>query len=421
MQQQLIGTAGDGINNRDLHQGAAGALNINGAGGAVAVGAAGGTEEATAGGSGGFGISDVGFLHGFVASLSVILVSEIGDKTFFIAAIMAMRHPRLIVFSGAIGALGLMTVLSAVFGIAATIIPRVYTYYISTALFAIFGLKMLRDGWRMSPTDAAEELEEVQSDLKKREDELLKTKKISSNVVTVEMSAAATSTASDRSGTAEPLLHGGGGGGGRSGSSVGSMTKSTNSLASNGLKRQAPAERLARSVDHLPASESIELKRLNGGNAAGAAADPETLSMTGSTTSVRRRRAAAALGGFDMTRVLMQAFTMTFLAEWGDRSQLTTIILSATENVLGVIVGGVLGHSFCTGLAVIGGRMIAQRISVRTGEWTSELINQFEKILICYYYPSMHSYTDRRCGVFVVCTECSDLWPWRGRETECLN
>lgn len=60
----------------------------------------------------------------------------------------------------------------AVFGMAATIIPRVYTYWISTALFAIFGLKMLKDGWYMSPSDAAEELEEVQSDLKKREDEV---------------------------------------------------------------------------------------------------------------------------------------------------------------------------------------------------------------------------------------------------------
>jgi putative Ca2+/H+ antiporter (TMEM165/GDT1 family) len=30
----------------------------------------------------------------FVKSLLVILASEIGDKTFFIAAIMAMRNPR---------------------------------------------------------------------------------------------------------------------------------------------------------------------------------------------------------------------------------------------------------------------------------------------------------------------------------------
>lgn len=31
-----------------------------------------------------------------------------------------------------------------------------------------------------------------------------------------------------------------------------------------------------------------------------------------------------------------------------------------------MIVGGIIGHAICTGLAVIGGRMIAQRISVRT-------------------------------------------------------
>jgi len=57
-------------------------------------------------------VIDASFLHAFVASLSVIIVSELGDKTFFIAAILAMRHSRLVVFGGAIAALGLMTVLS---------------------------------------------------------------------------------------------------------------------------------------------------------------------------------------------------------------------------------------------------------------------------------------------------------------------
>lgn len=68
-------------------------------------------------------------------------------------------------------------------------------------------------------------------------------------------------------------------------------------------------------------------------------------------------------------RVFLQAFTLTFLAEWGDRSQLTTIILGARESVMGVILGGILGHVLCTGLAVLGGRMIAQKISVRTGNY----------------------------------------------------
>ncbi|XP_063703733.1 putative divalent cation/proton antiporter TMEM165 isoform X2 [Culicoides brevitarsis] len=211
-------------------------------------------------------VADVTFMHAFIASFSVIIVSELGDKTFFIAAIMAMKHPRITVFSGAIFALGLMTVLSALFGTLAQLIPRVYTYYISTALFAFFGLKMLKEGYYMKDSDAQEELEEVQSDLKKREDQL-------------EM------------------------------------------------------------------EQRTEL--LN---------DPET----GNT--VRAKPSATTI----MIRVFMQAMTMTFLAEWGDRSQLATIILSARENVYGVIVGGVIGHAICTGIAVIGGRMIAQRISVRT-------------------------------------------------------
>lgn len=57
-----------------------------------------------------------------------------------------------------------------VFGYAAKIVPPAYTYYISTALFALFGLKMLKDGYYMSPNEGQEELEEVQSDLRKREE-----------------------------------------------------------------------------------------------------------------------------------------------------------------------------------------------------------------------------------------------------------
>lgn len=57
-------------------------------------------------------LRDSTFLHAFIASFSVIVVSELGDKTFFIAAIMAMKYPRLTVFLGAISALAFMTVLS---------------------------------------------------------------------------------------------------------------------------------------------------------------------------------------------------------------------------------------------------------------------------------------------------------------------
>jgi len=209
---------------------------------------------------------DLTFIHAFFASVSVIVVSELGDKTFFIAAIMAMRHARITVFLGAITALAVMTVLSACLGFATTIIPRVYTYYVSTALFAIFGLRMLYEGYYMSASEQQEEFEEVQADLRKREDELQK--------------------------SGQGLL-----------------------------------------------SPDVEAGVVRGG----------------------RRKVL-----FFISKVFLQAFTLTFLAEWGDRSQLTTIILAARENAVGVTLGGILGHAFCTALAVIGGRIVAQRISVRT-------------------------------------------------------
>lgn len=114
--------------------------------------------------------ANLGFIHAFVASISVIVVSELGDKTFFIAAILAMRHSRLITYAGAMGALGAMTVLSALLGnIVTNFIPRIYTYYVSTILFAGFGIKMLKDAYSMSPNEGTEEYEEVQQEVEKAE------------------------------------------------------------------------------------------------------------------------------------------------------------------------------------------------------------------------------------------------------------
>ena len=64
--------------------------------------------------------------------------------------------------------------------------------------------------------------------------------------------------------------------------------------------------------------------------------------------------------------VMTQAFTVTFLAEWGDRSQIATIGLAASKNVYGVIIGGLIGHAFCTGLAVVGGKYLAAKISPKS-------------------------------------------------------
>ncbi|KAK6740856.1 hypothetical protein RB195_008982 [Necator americanus] len=210
---------------------------------------------------------EISFYHGFLASLSVIIVSELGDKTWFIAVIMAMRHSRLTVFSGAMAALALMTVLSACLGWVTQLIPRMVTYYVSTALFALFGLKMLHEGYHMSASEGQAKFEEAQAEVAKREMDL----------------------------------------------------------------------------------DAVKFVDMEAGNAG------------------RNRSSSSAWLIFSfVSRIFIEAFTMTFVAEWGDRSQLTTIILAARENIAGVISGGILGHALCTGIAVVGGKLVAQRISVRT-------------------------------------------------------
>jgi putative Ca2+/H+ antiporter (TMEM165/GDT1 family) len=113
-------------------------------------------------------------IEGFFKSIAMIVVSEIGDKTFFVAALLAMRHSRVTVFSGALGALAVMTVFSAFFGWAApNLISRTWTHNGATVLFFLFGLKSLWDGITHEGGESAE-LAEVEAQLKaegKRDDD----------------------------------------------------------------------------------------------------------------------------------------------------------------------------------------------------------------------------------------------------------
>ena len=93
-------------------------------------------------------------------------MSEIGDKTFFIAAILAMSNNKLIIFLSALAALYLMTVLSAMLGwVVTTVIPREITYYTCTAIMFLFSLKMLWEAWRMKEDEVQEVQREVELEL----------------------------------------------------------------------------------------------------------------------------------------------------------------------------------------------------------------------------------------------------------------
>ncbi|MBW4553741.1 MAG: TMEM165/GDT1 family protein [Aphanocapsa sp. GSE-SYN-MK-11-07L] len=182
-------------------------------------------------------------LNGFTAGLLLITVSELGDKSFFIVMLLAMRHPRHWVFIGAIAALSLMTVVSVLMGKAIRLLPQAYTHYGAIALFCLFGLKLLWDASQMpAHAEAAE---------------------VAAATVAVE---------------------------------------------------QADAK-LAKT--------------------AGARA------------------------------IILEAAGLTFLTEWGDRTQLATITLAAANHPIGVTAGAILGHAICTLIAIVGGSFVAGRISER--------------------------------------------------------
>ncbi|NER84114.1 MAG: TMEM165/GDT1 family protein [Leptolyngbya sp. SIO1D8] len=184
-------------------------------------------------------------LTAFTASLLLITVSELGDKTFFIAAILAMRHRRRWVFIGAVAALALMTLLSVLVGQAATLLPQPVIKWAEISLFAVFGLKLLYQASQMSTITAGSEEKEA--------------------------------------------------------------------------------------VETVARAEQAEKPRRNTPFA-----------------------------------VITEAFGLTFVAEWGDRTQIATIALAAANPPAGVVMGAVLGHAVCAAIATNCGRWLCGRISERT-------------------------------------------------------
>ncbi|KAI3463555.1 hypothetical protein Pfo_020218 [Paulownia fortunei] len=97
---------------------------------------------------------------GFTAAFSLIFVSEIGDKTFFIAALLAMQYEKVLVLLGSMGALSLMTILSVIIGRIFHSVPAQFQTtlpigeYAAVTLLMFFGLKSIKDAWDLPSTVA---------------------------------------------------------------------------------------------------------------------------------------------------------------------------------------------------------------------------------------------------------------------------
>ena len=269
-------------------------------------------------------------MHSMFLSFTMIMVSEIGDKTFLVAALMAMRHPRAVVFTAAYTALITMTVLSAILGHAVpTLIPETLTKFAAAGLFLVFGVKMVMEARGMSPDEGvSEEMKEVEMELEEKEHEAAKQM----------------SRHRRRSSAMSPYaLESGRGVPGR---------KNTDT------RLPSPPESPASSRDASPSRGSSIQNAFAGIN---------------------------NLCSLLLSPAWVQTFIMTFLGEWGDRSQIATIAMAAGQDYWWVTAGALGGHCICTGAAVLGGRAIAGRVSLRTGK--SRLLCLLLSFLLCHIDP----------------------------------
>ncbi|KAH6630168.1 hypothetical protein B0J18DRAFT_378521 [Chaetomium sp. MPI-SDFR-AT-0129] len=245
-------------------------------------------------------------LHSFMLSFTMIIFSEIGDKTFLVAALMAMKHDRIVVFTAALSALMAMTVLSAVLGHAVpTLIPKRLTTFMAALLFFVFGARLLREGLAMSPDEGVSaEMQEVEMELEEKEN----------------------------------LARQGG-----QGANVSPYALEM------GLGNRKPRSKSRFPVPARSPSSSPE----------GRSPSPRPSGLVGFLSGLNN------LVSLLLSPAWVQTFVMTFLGEWGDRSQIATIAMAAGQDYWWVTLGAVLGHACCTGVAVIGGRAIAGRVSLK--------------------------------------------------------
>ena len=330
-------------------------------------------------------------------SFLIIVISEIGDKTFFIAAIMSMKHPRLQIFSAAISALLVMTVLSAYLGhVVPNLISKKHTQLLAALLFFVFGVRMIWDARGMTGEEGKEELEEVQMELEgeeaKKRDEEMELGEVE-NPTTARRSGEATRRSGETNRDADDTVGDSGHASGDGGDVAGEEDKAA----------------------------LIEKKQRKAGKG----------------NSRDMREGCMNLAYLLFSPVWIQAFVLTFLAEWGDRSQIaseyllrtqvsifidglfTTITLlthhifspavamAGAEDFWWVTFGSIAGHAVCSCVAVMGGRLVRlffspsfSSIPLTCKRLTSTFISS---LIVGTAYQCQDGHLRRRSPVFSVC------------------
>jgi putative Ca2+/H+ antiporter (TMEM165/GDT1 family) len=106
----------------------------------------------------------------FGASFTAITLAELGDKTFFMALILAARHRARDVFVEAFAALAAVTLLSLALGYGLReLLPQALVPWLAALLFLGFGLKLLWEAQGMSADGAGEEERDAEATIDQAE------------------------------------------------------------------------------------------------------------------------------------------------------------------------------------------------------------------------------------------------------------
>lgn len=282
------------------------------------------------------------FRDGFVSALSMIFLSEIADKTFFIAMIMAMSYNKFIVFLGGYSALVIMTILSCLVGQVVKQFSNNETYVAAVHIlgaicFFVMAVQMFKEAYDNRKTTTTELLQEeavdINNDLKDIRDEGEMTVRIRKSSVSgshqsfeIEMIGSKRNSIKsnivDRTSTPTPAN--------------GSIQEETSELRS----RTPPLQQTDKKTDEQ-SDESV-----------------------GCITKSRMK--VEGFLGLCFNAVFVKAFVLTFIAEWGDRSQISTVTLATSTSMIAVALGACIGHFICTLGAIIFGSAIAKKVKITT-------------------------------------------------------
>jgi putative Ca2+/H+ antiporter (TMEM165/GDT1 family) len=109
-------------------------------------------------------------LAAFGSSLTAITLAELGDKTFFMALILAARHRGRDVFIGAFAALAAVTLISLGLGYGLReLLPATVVPWLAAALFLGFGIKLIVDAQGFADGEAQEEEKEAEEAINQAE------------------------------------------------------------------------------------------------------------------------------------------------------------------------------------------------------------------------------------------------------------